>query len=650
MNNTNSLDLSALGFKLDQAYSNQYGQGAKPAAAAPVQRSNSRQNANYDYQNVAPKPTYQQYKAPTPAPVIAQTPTYRQAPASPLYRQQTTPLYRATTPVYKAPTPVYQAAPSPVYQSPKPVAAQQVQQIPQQPRFDRYDNSAMEQGFSHSADPFIRKLGQNEKIFHGTPTNGGSYIFRAAIVSSEIDLYRNLNIVKEAIDQWKLAHPLLRARVIPRGPDKFFAFADEEKIRSFENVKFLHYKSNSATTCDEVWKMIVEKETTQGMDGENGLLWRLTFFQLRNKSTGEFQYAIIIAFDHSIMDGRCSYGSLLELMSIIEGLYTKNFTRLNRSTEVKEILPPKEELFASRHKTPGLNNQLRFIKAPAFVDLNNSIATTYIKAKNLSAEEETRGMVYHHDGRQYAPVSALIQVSKLNNSKFRTLTISKPDMGKLLAKCRENGCKMTSCLNLVNALAIRMIHEKLENFAQQNIPIQYVINVSLREMPEYKSYIEYGTYDKIGCYIGLALSSFEDTLSIKNPGWAADFWNAAKEESADFHKRLERGDFIHPVTLPPKRKEHDEFFYHFGNSNLGVMENSITEKKLIKIRKAFATGKYSRDNFLCWYSNLISTVDGEMCWTISYNTYFIKQELIDMLIENCAKILWQLAQVRIGTN
>ncbi len=320
-----------------------------------------------------------------------------------------------------------------------------------------------------------------------------------------------------------------------------------------------------------------------------------------------------------------------------------------KSQEIREILPSKEELFAARQKPYGINNQLTFIKAPAFVDMANAINTTYIKPKNLTPEEEQRGMVYHHDGRQYAPLGALVQVSKLNNSKFRTLSVSKADMSKLLAKCKEKGVKMTSCLNLANALAIRMIYEKFDNFGQhQQENIQYVINVSLRELPEYKSYAGYGNYDSIGCYIGLALSSFKENLSFQDPQWANDFWRAAKAETTDFHHRLERGDFIHPVTLPPKRKEADEFFYHFGNSNLGVMENSTTERKLIKIRKAFATGKYSRDNFLCWYSNLIATIDGEMCWTISYNTYFIRQELIDALIENVAKIFWQLAQVRIS--
>ena len=637
-NGLGNLDLSQLGFKFDDAYAtpNQY--GAQPAVAEAV---------------AAPSPSpYIERSSSRAALNIAQ---YQQKPATPVYQQQA---YENTTyalppkaeaaKMYAPPKPVFhQPPPSPVVltqqQVPTPQPAPIAAPTPQPRVHDTtyattapapaptyFSNPAL---FPNPNDMTLRKLGQNEKIFHGTPTNGGSYIFRAALVTSQIDLYKNMNILREGIDQWKLAHPLLRARVLPRGPDKIFTYATEEKVRSFENVKFLVYRSNAPTVCDEVWKLVVEKETTQGMDGENGLLWRLTFLQLRNKSTGEFQYAIIIAFDHSIMDGRSSYASLLELMSIIEGLYTKTFNRRNKQNEIKEILPPKEELFAARQKPFGLQNQLSFIKAPTFIDLQNSIATTYIRPKQLGQEEEQRGMVYHYDGRQYAPLSALIQVSKLNNSKFRTLTVSKADMSKLLAKCKENGVKMTSCLNIINSLAIRMIYEKFDQFTLPNTNIQYVINVSLRESPEYQSYASYGNYDSIGCYIGLALSSLKENLSIKNPNWMSDFWKLCKVDNDDFHHRLERGDFI-----------------HFGNSNLGVMQSSITDQKLIKIRKAFATGKYSRDNFLCWYSNLISTVDGELCWTVSYNTYFIRQELIDALVENVAKIVWQLAQVRVGTN
>ena len=523
-------------------------------------------------------------------------------------------------------------------------------------RFSNYNYSVPASSTSNS---IIRKLGQNEKIFHGSLNNNASYIFRAAIVTSEIDLYKNINLLNEAIEQWKMAHPLLRCRVVTKNPneypnntgkvEKYFAFATEAKLKSMDNVKYLYYDSHSSKSCDDIWKLLVEKETTMAMDGENGLLWRLTFFQIKNKiknettSQGSHLYAIILAFDHCILDGRSSYNALLELISIIEELSTSNMQR--QAKEIVNILPSKEDLFKNRQQSiETMFNQRFYIKAPEFIDQDNAFRSTYIKLKYLTDEEEKFGMIYHHDNRPYCSIRELVQISRSNNSKFRTLVITKPDLSKLLKKCKEHGVKLTSFINLANALAIRMMYDKFDrSSSHRNTQINYTTNVSLREYPEYKNY-NLENYETIGCYIGLSFNSVRDSLKFQDSTWASDFWRIAKRESADFHERLDKGEYIHPIILPAKRKDRDEFFYHFGNSNLGVLDSSVTERKLIKIRQAFATGRYSKENFLCWYSNLIATIDGQLCWTISFNTYFIRQELIDCLIENLTKVIRELSR------
>ena len=113
-------------------------------------------------------------------------------------------------------------------------------------------------------------------------------------------------------------------------------------------------------------------------------------------------------------------------------------------------------------------------------------------------------------------------------------------------------------------------------------------------------------------------------------------------ESKDFHERLQQGEFIHSINLPAKKKEPNEFFYHFGNSNLGALQSSLNDRRMIKIRQAFATGRYSRENFLCWFSNLLATVDSQLCWTISFNTCFIKQEIVNSIIDNLTKVIKEL--------
>lgn len=258
----------------------------------------------------------------------------------------------------------------------------------------------------------IRKLGQNEKIFHGSLNNNASYIFRAAIVTSEIDLYKNIGLLNTAIEHWKLAHPLLRSRVLTRlhstaKVEKYFALASDAKLRSMDNVKYLYYNSHSASTCDDLWKLLVEKETTQAMDGEQGLLWRLTFFQIK-----PHLYALILAFDHCIMDGRSSYYALLELCQIIEELATSRAKRAPKI--VNTILPAKEDLFKHRHPPiESFFNHRAYLRAPPFIDQENAYRSTYVKLKYLSRDEEQRGVVYTHDGRPYATVAELVQLSKV---------------------------------------------------------------------------------------------------------------------------------------------------------------------------------------------------------------------------------------------
>jgi hypothetical protein len=173
-----------------------------------------------------------------------------------------------------------------------------------------YQNQPLERGLSkdklnHLREKYLqprmlRKLGQNEKIFHGQSDLARSYIYRSFIVTSELNLNENVDLVNKAVHEWKKMHPLLRCRVLSKfNPETnlkegYFAFASEEKLRNVDNVKFLYYRSNSGKTCEDVWKLLVERECTLPLDGENGLLWRLTFLEVKNLSKpGQTNYVHI---------------------------------------------------------------------------------------------------------------------------------------------------------------------------------------------------------------------------------------------------------------------------------------------------------------------------------------------------------------------
>lgn len=501
------------------------------------------------------------------------------------------------------------------------------------------DHIIKSKSLCHSSSvKILRKLGLNEKIFHGLNDINRSYIYRTVIINSKLNLLEHSAIIFKSIDEWKLIHPLLRCRVFTAN-EKYFAYASEETIKSNSNIYLYRYESNHVTSCDDIWKMLVEREMTLPLNGKNGLLWRLTFLQIKKlpkSNSDEFFYAVILTFDHSIMDGRSSYSSLLQLFCLIENNYLK---QANKIIE-KPLLPAKEDLFK-----PIFNEKLQinyYSKKPHF--LVNSKTDAYIRLKKLSVEEEDNGVIYSHDNVLVTTVKELIQISKENNSKFRSLIIQKIDFDKIIKKCKENKVKITMFLNMCLVQAVRLLYEKFDdelNYLINEPVIHFTTNISLREFEEY-GLDSQNKNDTIGCYVSLDFSTFNKPMNYGTRNWNHNFWSICKKESDQFHSKLKAREFIHSIRLPYGKMDNNEFFYHFGNSNLGILESCISKNKLIQIKQTFATGKFSKDNFLCWFTNLMATIDDQLCWTISFNSYFISQEMINILIENLAKIIKQL--------
>lgn len=228
----------------------------------------------------------------------------------------------------------------------------------------------------------------------------------------------------------------------------------------FENIKFLKYISNQQN-FDEIWKLLVEHETTLSSE-DDSLLWRLTFFNIKHLS-GIFKnsnhYAIIMTYNHCIMDGRSSYNSILQLLAFIEDIHTNKREKTNFIKT--EILPSKEEIYTNRPKlvTEQYLNDV-YLKTPHFLGKQRAQQTSYIRQKYLTAEEEETGVIYNHDKTSYITVKQLVEVSKTINSRFRTLVINQKDLEVILAKCKANGTKLTSFLNMVIILALKLVYNR----------------------------------------------------------------------------------------------------------------------------------------------------------------------------------------------
>jgi len=149
-------------------------------------------------------------------------------------------------------------------------------------------------------------------------------------------------------------------------------------------------------------------------------------------------------------------------MSLIEKVYTFPVIYASLDGLKKKqtnILPSKEEIFKKRGQFVA-DQYLGdvFLKTPTFLDSKNAHVTSYSRLKYLSDQEEQGGMVYNHDGTPFISVKRLNELSKKSNSKFRTLIIDQDDLTKILKKCKENSTKLTSFLNMVMVLSLKLIY------------------------------------------------------------------------------------------------------------------------------------------------------------------------------------------------
>ena len=548
-------------------------------------------------------------------------------------------------------------------------------------------------GTNEATAPTIRRLGPIEKIYHGPVEPARCYIYRALIVETHIDLYEHLSIIRLAVHEWKKMHALLRCRIVTRNvratnavvvKEPHFAFASESRVNSLANVHLLYVKSpdDVAHNCDDIWKLLLERETTMPIDGDDELLWRLTFFRINKPQPQQQQqqpqqqhlkiYAVMLTFDHCIMDGRSSYTSLLQLFSLIEQIHTQRHAYKKLAAVSTRVLPPKEHIFA--YRAPGAQAQVQreYVKAPGFLDTKAAASTAYVRLKHLTSREEEASVICSisassGEHRPLVSLRDLVDIAKRNTSKFRTLVVNKASLARITAKCKQHQVKFTTFLNMALVLAVRMLYDKHgdgdggkdETKTKPVAAINYTTNVSLREFGEYKRLVQAtsasgseGDADTLGCYVGLSFTRLTEPITFsdhhsaasseRSVEWTRQFWSTANKESAAFHANLVSGEFIHSICLPAKRKEPDEFFFHFGNSNLGVVPSSLAERKLIKVRHAFATGKYDKSNFLCWFSNLVVTIDEQLNWTMSFNANLIRQELISDIIDNLTRIINRL--------
>jgi hypothetical protein len=321
----------------------------------------------------------------------------------------------------------------------------------------------------------IRKLSVSERGYHGENESSRCYVLHAAHIASKFDLYSNKGKKTfEAIEEWKRLNPLLRSHIITKTIDNdnisdpllskeyYLAFSKNE-ITNDDNVKLLCYHNSSRRIPTDLWKLIVDydfKNTPNNTELHNP--WKLTFIKYGKSSHNlEYYYYLIMSYHHAIMDGKSSYMTQLELLSIIEKVYTNKLDNVNGYYLEKRIMPSLEDIFQNRTREPLPANRIttEYIKVPKCFDIDNAPKTSYQNFAGLTDDDEETGYFYdiNNDSLPYVTVKTLVELSKNIDTRLATFLISKNDFDKVSKKCKLNECKVAPFISVIILKAIRMV-------------------------------------------------------------------------------------------------------------------------------------------------------------------------------------------------
>jgi len=498
----------------------------------------------------------------------------------------------------------------------------------------------------------IRKLGFHEQFFHEHVKSNGLLNASTFKLSTSIDLFAHKEVISQSVKYWMHTQPFLCSRVVSFDDSDYFAYIFDEKTNNMDNITYLYFRNESKSQsikedCKDYWKLLIEREFTIPINWKDGPMWRLMFIQLRtNETANKFEYCLIITATHSIFDGHSAFQSLINLLFIIENVYTN---KLSHQDQIKkEIVAVSVEQTVMAQLKKQTNNIGRFNK------LNGFLQPEYFLVKNIHTDRKVlltineidlNGAFYSaSDHSQFTTLRSLFDLSLDSITKIYFFTFTGNKFKKFLEICKTKRIKITGVINMIFILAWRKVYEILNKDNQTSSSsmrnkIYYSTAVSLRP------YLNDVNTNAL-CWLATTLySSFEqETNYSASDFWNTKFWELAQENSEQFHSRLKHGEQFN-IFQPLKPLNTGESRTHFGLSNLIVPKQTHEHLKLFKIDELYTTGsarKGREDNLT--FNNMIN-INDSLFWTLSFNSYFIKNETVKLFQDSVLDIYDKLCDL-----
>ncbi|CAF1101580.1 unnamed protein product [Brachionus calyciflorus] len=439
----------------------------------------------------------------------------------------------------------------------------------------------------------IRKLGEYESFYDYEVINGNLYLTRAMLVNlkkSEIDL----NLLKKACSYWCKRNPLLQAQIFRGDANKydrnFVKFSDEEKFYKFDNVELI------TTNDPQKWKEIMDREVIFPFDLNTDPLWRLKVLKLVDNPETEFNYVLILTSQHTFGDGRNLFTLIVQLLNILSAL-------------IEEKTCP--EMLS--------------------IKLSEQTAEEMIKSKNFIFGEDNGENQFDKISRR-----PLCFGDKINgqHGKMEYFTIPNETLKKLISKMKENNrkAKLTGVITGLVALSQKNLQEKYNCKVDSN-RVQFLCLTSVRE--------KLGIDNSYNGVFSSALDQCIDfDLNLDN------FWEFSEKQTIGLHEMIKKNldikhfDYTHEYFETMLNETYDESNLNAIISNIGIMNN--TESDVIKVIEHYIRMPVIYGRIGSTIFNAITTINGRLCWAISFNEKYFTQKIIKELISEINTLICKL--------
>jgi len=467
------------------------------------------------------------------------------------------------------------------------------------------------------------------------------------------------NLLREAIDQAIMSHPLLRCHVEGNGePDERIDFfqmvrkgepnpctfvSPESSFTSKDVLTIVQVEGSNRSSIDSSWEAAFKRDLDNGSwcNVEKGPLWKM---ELHRPKSGYGTCAIIFSFNHAISDQSSANMLTDQIIANIAALEggeeMKPTAKLEMPMALEDSVLGSKKRFSDIQVGGFTPETLQYVAGKAGEGLKNPVILP-----DSTAPKDGGGLLGALTIITGKAAGGVDETSQERKSTLQFRKLSEKATSALLAKCRQNGVSMTNALTAAMTLTAT---DFIDNGVKSGSSRNYKVLQSL-DMKRFGDQLDNG--ETIACMAGsmdLMHGPLDDrsgeTLR-QNPSTEQInmFWGLAregKEQTSEFVKSdgprnaarvfdfaMTISDMNNLVDLTSKSSDSLGRAYSAGVTNVGVYDRQKAVRREGDIERDTLKakhGKYEIEDIYfatshartgCLYQASCLTVAGEMMCT-----------------------------------